>query len=105
MDQARLSRVAVVLAQEGFAESSDGWVLDETYPWVTIAESDGVLHVNVGEGAPEHIVSTAAGCFDRLVTECGLSRIDPMTRREIPAFEWSRRVEASLRPAGWTGRL
>jgi hypothetical protein len=98
LDDARRARAGSVLTTFGFQRTMSGYVLDGTYPWVTVAEMDGILHVHVLTPLPSHLASPALAAFEGLATEAGLVRLDPLTRREITALEWKRRAQRELGP-------
>lgn len=84
-------RAAVVLGAFGFVLAGTSHVLDDQFPWVTVAPDEGTLRVHVRTPLPVHLVETLSDALDGLVREASLVRIDPLTRRAIEPGDWARR--------------
>ena len=92
LDEARRLRGGQVLLDVGFVREERRLLLDETFPWVTVEEQDGLWHVHARTPLPEHVFDTATAALEQLLREAGLVRLDALSRREISPIEWARRL-------------
>jgi hypothetical protein len=97
IDAAKRSTAERMLAAVGFVRDGERLVLDETHPWVSLEEHDGLWHVHAESRMPEHLFDTAVTALDAVAREVGLVRLDPFSRREITSVEWARRVAEESR--------
>jgi hypothetical protein len=92
LDEARRGRGERVVRDVGFVREDGRLVLDGTHPWVIIEDQEGLWRVHAESPMPEHLFDTTVAALEELVREAGLVRLDPLSRREISAMEWARRV-------------
>ena len=95
----QIERARSLLAAFGFVESDGCFALDETFAWVTVAPADGPWHVTVSTPLPGHLVDPALAALEGLVMEAGLVRLDPLTRGQVSASDWSARARAAREEA------
>jgi hypothetical protein len=91
LDGPRIEKATAVLSSFGFTRAGDLHVLDDTFPWVTVEAQDGLWRVHVELPLPAHLIETTRAVTEGLLHEAVLVRLDPLSRREISAIEWSRR--------------
>lgn len=85
-------RAGGVLESFGFTPTASGWALDPAYPWMSVEDSEGRLHVSVHEALPAHLHASAVFALDGLLREASLVPLDPLTRRVIDPADWARRL-------------
>lgn len=88
--------IAVVLPSLGFVRTAYAFELDDTFAWVSVADTADGYHVAFRECLPSHLFEQAINALESVPRTVGLIRVDPLTRARIDAYEWAARVrEAS----------